>query len=514
MGNPIIQLKPEMRVTILTALILTITYSVVVFFPCVENLFSTYHIAYSKYEPLTEVISEVDISKLPPAQAVPILMYHGVIAEKDDSNTTIINFREVMEMLKREGYSTISVAEFDLFRSGQFVLPPKPIIITFDDGRKDSYYTTDDVLRQLGFKATLFEATGPHLNGNTFYLTFEELRAMRDTGRWEIEPHGRHSHEYVQISDDQNDGTYGRYLTSKVYLPDFGRLETEEEFEQRVEQDYVDGIEDLKNNIGVDARYFAIPLNDYGELPVSNYPKAAAFNKLLLEKYFRLAFIQANESDDVLKFNLPIYNFKNDDPYVMRRIEMKNMNADQLKELLEMEAPVASVLDVLGLGFQEQDFNRAYSTGAIHYYDNGAFVEAEQIAKNAQIIFGENYWNDYEVDVVLSKSVGRSAAVLVYFRDPKNYISFGQTDRGYFLRQTIDGVTEDLQMSYIPETIESGTTRFKVRIKEGRLTASVNGFIVYSKIPVSIDRGGLGVRFWDDKLKAAGMILSLKVKPI
>ena len=117
-------------------------------------------VKYYHYSLKKDVVAK-DVSSLPDATAVPVLMYHGVVLKKDSANTTLKNFRKQMEALKKEGFETISVEEFDLFRQGKFVLPKKPIIITFDDGRKDSFYTTDDIFAKLGFKATLLPVPWP-----------------------------------------------------------------------------------------------------------------------------------------------------------------------------------------------------------------------------------------------------------------------------------------------------------------------------------------------------------------
>src|SRR6185436_11340039 len=102
------------------AAVLLLATSLVIFFkmfyPETRKLIKTYSIAYSFYEPTKIVKSQVDTSKMPPAKAVPILMYHGITDQPDHTNTTREVFISHMEMLKREGYQTISVAEFDQFR--------------------------------------------------------------------------------------------------------------------------------------------------------------------------------------------------------------------------------------------------------------------------------------------------------------------------------------------------------------------------------------------------------------
>src|SRR5712692_6428093 len=70
-------------------------------------------INYNTYTP--PKIIQMDTSKLPPAKGVPILLYHRVTYNYDTTNTQLNIFISQMEMLKRDGYKTISIHDLDLF---------------------------------------------------------------------------------------------------------------------------------------------------------------------------------------------------------------------------------------------------------------------------------------------------------------------------------------------------------------------------------------------------------------
>ncbi len=511
MGNSITQTVWG-RASMFLVLIITITVSVWFAFPYMKRVLSSYSIPYYNYTPTSADVLAAQPAVGEPAQGVPILMYHGVIEKGDEFNTSIQDFISQMEMLKKEGYTTISVHEFDLFRQGLFTLPAKPIIITFDDGRKDSFYTTDDILRKLGFKATLFVATGPNLEGNSFYLTWAELKRMQTTGRWELEAHGRHSHDKIKIFADNH--AIGRFLSSKLYLEKEKRLETVEEFESRVEQDYINGIQDLHDHLGIDPHYFAIPLNDYGELPISNHEGAVEFNRKLIEKYFRLAFIQANDSDEVKNIYLPVYNFPEEDPYLVRRIEMKNMEADFLKATLDAQKPTESTLSLTSTTALQAYINSAFYSGMATSTPEGLVLLADKPDDIAQVVYGNVYWKKYKVAATVQRVEGRSVSLLFHFKDSNNYMSFGNTDKGFFLRSVVNGVTKSLVSPYIPATNYTGDMQLSVSVTDVSVTAAVNGKVIFKTLLVPLKNGVVGIRAWDDTLSAKVLIKSVVVSPL
>jgi peptidoglycan/xylan/chitin deacetylase (PgdA/CDA1 family) len=494
-----------------------VTLSVFVFtwiaYPHARKALSSYSIQYYSYAP-TQDLAAVDTSQMPPAKAVPMLMYHGVTKKIDSANTTQERFIAQMEMLKRDGYTAISLADFERFKKGEFTLPAKPIVITFDDGRKDSYYPTDDLFNKLGFKATIFIASDRVLNGDPFYLTWDEMRTMLATGRWEIEAHGRHSHNVIPI--DPTGQRQGRYLTSLMYLKDEGRLETMDEFEKRVEEDYLNNLQDLKNNLGVDSHYIAIPLNDYGQQPVSNNPAAAGFNDKIIRKYFSMALIEANDSENVLDVRLPVYNYKSDDPYRVRRIEPKNMDPQDLKAILDREWPSKPHMDLSSGDLIAMQKAAQISYGQVSYDKDGMHLMSEQATGSGKVEFGDRHWSNYTVTARIKREHGRSVVLMAYVKDSRNYISTGITDNSIFIRESLDGQELPLQGAHLldaSELAKDGYNEFSVSIQDGALSMSLNGKTIYKDIRVFVEEGGVGFKVWSDDRAPEGILQSLTVAP-
>lgn len=95
-------------------------------------------------------------------EAVPILMYHKVSPNFFKSNLRVNpeEFEKQIKYLKEQDFSSLSFEDFILWRKGERPLPPKSVIITFDDGYEDNYLYAYPVLKKYGFSATIFLIVG------------------------------------------------------------------------------------------------------------------------------------------------------------------------------------------------------------------------------------------------------------------------------------------------------------------------------------------------------------------
>lgn len=510
MGDSIIMKfnNPKIASFLLISLFLVLT--VALLYPFADRLYRHYTgVRYYTYNPSKPLEVKIDTSDMPPAISVPIIMYHGIVDHLDEENTHLNRFIEHMEMLKEEGYQTISVRELENYFNGSFILPPKPIIITFDDGRKDSFFPVDDILKKLNFKATIFVATVKANHNDKFYLTWDELKEMQGNGRWEIEAHGRNSHERIPIDSD---GNLGRFLTALQYIPG-KEIETPEEFEARVEQDYINGIKDIEDYLGITPKYFAVPLNDYGQEPISYLPSTEV-NERLTRKYFTFAFIEANGYTDVTEVARSFYNFKTDNPYTLRRLEMKNMPVLVFKEILLAWAPKPSSLS-LSTGNSQLLFESAQlQYGEIQVDKEGLHIIATAENPSAVVTFGENYWEDYAVTVGVRRIRGQSIVLLGRYTDKDNFVAYGLTDKGLFLRETINGEIIERVTPISVEYMQGEQLWLTLAFKGKAVTGYLDGKQLFRSIPLTHSAGRVGVKVWDEEGEGHGLLESITVKPI
>jgi peptidoglycan/xylan/chitin deacetylase (PgdA/CDA1 family) len=131
----------------------------------------------------------------------PILMYHYIDyppadadALRQDLTVTPELFAEHLTALQSSGYTTITMAQLWGALSKGDKLPPKPVILSFDDGYDNAHQYAFPRLAERGMVGTFFIVE--NFMGQTGYLTWEQVREMQQGGM-EI---GNHSTTHPDMS--------------------------------------------------------------------------------------------------------------------------------------------------------------------------------------------------------------------------------------------------------------------------------------------------------------------------
>jgi len=188
------------------------------------------------------------------AESVPVLLYHGVIESKkwepDEVNIRVKDFRDQMLTLKKAGWKTVKLEDYLAFVRGEKKLPHRSFLLTFDDGRVDSYYPVDPILRALDYTAVMHVITNRSFSSGskqeTFHLSKEELKKMLDSNRWQMASHGRDDHDLIPIGPN---GQKGHFLSNKMWIEEEKRLESQAEYKKRIYQDLLASKKDNIHNI-------------------------------------------------------------------------------------------------------------------------------------------------------------------------------------------------------------------------------------------------------------------------
>ena len=141
----------------------------------------------------------------------PILLYHQISDDGTLYYVSPADFQVQMQALHDWGYTAIPISLLVQAITGGANLPPRPIVITFDDGDENVYLNAFPVMQALGFPGVLYIVSS-WLNGKD-HLNTSEILEMVAAG-WEV---GNHSTSHVNLQD--NPGlTYDQAVPSRKTL--------------------------------------------------------------------------------------------------------------------------------------------------------------------------------------------------------------------------------------------------------------------------------------------------------
>jgi peptidoglycan/xylan/chitin deacetylase (PgdA/CDA1 family) len=98
------------------------------------------------------------------------------------------DFEAQLRYLKQQGYETITLNDLLLNLTVGEPLPPKPVILTFDDGYADAYTHAFPLLKRFDFTGTFFVITKPIDEHNSDFLSWGQVKEMHAAGM-KFEPH-------------------------------------------------------------------------------------------------------------------------------------------------------------------------------------------------------------------------------------------------------------------------------------------------------------------------------------
>jgi peptidoglycan/xylan/chitin deacetylase (PgdA/CDA1 family) len=192
---------------------------------------------------------------------VPILMYHHLDYEGNDTTTTTPEtFEAHMKALRENGYTAISIEELVSYVDGNGQLPPKPVLITFDDGYLSNYELAFPILEKYNMKATIFiigSSVGKSFYRDTDYpiiphFDYEQAREMVDSGLVSIQSHTYDMHRWQPFEK-------GAARTSILKL----EKEDENDYIRVLKEDFLKSSAEICENLGIHVDSLAFPNGQY-----------------------------------------------------------------------------------------------------------------------------------------------------------------------------------------------------------------------------------------------------------
>ncbi len=204
------------------------------------------------------------------------LCYHDIVeglTDKLDVDQMAVgtdNLIAQFSWLKKHNYNVISLQDILDAKNGKKPLPEKAVLITFDDGYLSVYKYLYPLLKMYDYTAVV-AVVGKWLSykpGETvtygdhdkkprdFFLSWEQLREMQDSGHIEIASHSFDLH-HGELGNPQ--GNVQPAATTRTYSKKTGQYETDQEYFNRIKNDLKVNSDLIEKHTGVRPRSMVWP---------------------------------------------------------------------------------------------------------------------------------------------------------------------------------------------------------------------------------------------------------------
>lgn len=149
----------------------------------------------------TPVPTEAWVMQGPGDVTVPILLYHRIDVSPINSRYYVPpdKFEAQMKLLHDWGYTSITTTMLiEAIKEGA-ELPPRPFLLTLDDGNLDNYTNAFPIMQKYGFSGVLY-LVGNYI-GTDGYMNVEQVLEMYNAG-WEVGSHSLNHYDLTKIGAD------------------------------------------------------------------------------------------------------------------------------------------------------------------------------------------------------------------------------------------------------------------------------------------------------------------------
>jgi peptidoglycan/xylan/chitin deacetylase (PgdA/CDA1 family) len=421
-------------------------------------------------------------------KGIPILFYSGITSSPTKSSVSFKDFKDQMFALRSAGYNTISLSEYNSFMKGERELPARSILVTFDDGRKDSYYNADPVLHAVGFRASMFVITGQSMvDRHNFHLTKHEILQMDASGRWDIGSHGQSNHSFYIINES------GRKNNEN-------QVESENDFRKRVKSDLLASKSSLDGLLGKETIAFSVPLSDRSSsFEISKLSESIVNDEAT--KIFRISFNDywPRQSDN-FRF-APISH----DNAAHRYLVLADVKGDDLVADLQKG-------DTPALPYKNNFLNSGNwvpLSGRVEpKKDDISFVSGKN--GSAAYLDGSYGWRDYAFSAKLIEvSTNTIVSLLARYQDGGNYLSCEFRPNKLELRSYSKGIPRVISGLRITDDYRlSPGASLGMKVIDDVAQCFYNGRPLLVSDGVDPGNGGVAVKTWNANNKPQELVLA------
>jgi peptidoglycan/xylan/chitin deacetylase (PgdA/CDA1 family) len=149
---------------------------------------------------------------------IPIILYHNLNPTVPGSMTvTPQKFEANLKLLQDKGFTFIPLKEAVEYLQGKrATLPPKPVVLTADDGWESVYTYMFPIIKKLNIPITLF-IYPESISSSKSFLTWEQLKTLKDSELVDIESH-TYSHPNFRVAKKNlSSAAYERFVHKELF---------------------------------------------------------------------------------------------------------------------------------------------------------------------------------------------------------------------------------------------------------------------------------------------------------
>ena len=220
-----------------------------------------------------------------------VLAYHSVVDESAPKSQQLFVSQTIpvqklishFNWLKDNGYNVISWQQVIDAEKGKGTLPPKAVVLSFDDGYETMYSVVYPLLKAYQYPAVFAPVTkwintpaggkidygNQMLDRATFFSTWAQISEMRRSGLVEIASHSYDSHHGVVANPT---GSQQPAMLAPIYQN--GKYESEAQYKARVNQDLRRSANDIAKQAGKAPSIIVWPYGAFNNIAIEQAKSA------------------------------------------------------------------------------------------------------------------------------------------------------------------------------------------------------------------------------------------------
>ena len=232
---------------------------------------------------LTSLPVTARVAEASPADYI-VINYHDITAEGqhaapfDRVGVSLAHFEAHLQRLHDLGFHPVSVQQIVDAAAGKTPLPPKAVLLTFDDGYESFYTRAFPLLKKYHYPSVVAiigtwinHEAKPDVPGYKPLLTWDQVRELDRSGLVEIASHTYGLHNAVRSNPQ---GGAEAAVTTRRFENATGKYETEAAYRQRIAADMQRSAAFLTAQLGHAPRVMVWPYGEYNAFALGEAKKA------------------------------------------------------------------------------------------------------------------------------------------------------------------------------------------------------------------------------------------------